>query len=397
MISRRSFLGFSAAALTVGLPLAKPTSAMAASRSAAVTPATFTLSLVNKSGSGVANAYVAGTSPDQRPVFIRADGSSFSPSSPSAPLAPLPADCAIPFGSGAQVNVPRMSGARLYVVLDATLDFFVNPGPTVVHPDFLNPSDPNYTKNWSFVEFTFNDVQLYGNISYVDFVGVPTGLALTTASSGTQTVPGLPSASLDPICGALSAQGSNWAGLVQTASGRNLRAISPHHRADRFAGYLDDYINQVWQHYASQTLTIDSQNPSLGTFTGRVTADGLLTFANGETFAKPTTADVWSCDSGPFAISPGASDARKSIIPRLAAALNRTTLLTNPNQPTGEDPDTFYRSPTTNHYARIVHSRLLDGRGYAFPYDDVTPGPDFSGAVHAGDPSVLTVTVGSPH
>ena len=83
----------------------------------------------------------------------------------------------------------------------------------------------------------------------------------------------------------------------------------------------------------------------------------------------------------------------KSIVPRLAAAFNRTTLLANSNQPDGEDPGQFYQNAKTNHYARIVHSKLPDNRGYAFPYDDVSPGPDFSGAVHAGDPEVLTVNV----
>jgi len=34
--------------------------------------------------------------------------------------------------------------------------------------------------------------------------------------------------------------------------------------------------------------------------------------------------------------------------------------------------------------------------GYAFPYDDVQPtnGADQSGEVHAGDPTLFTVTVG---
>lgn len=133
--------------------------------------------------------------------------------------------------------------------------------------------------------------------------------------------------------------------------------------------------------------------PGLGAFTGQVGADGVLAFNNGERFGKPATPDVWSCDSGPFAIKQGDSDARKAIIPRLAAALNRTTLRDNPKQPTGEDPAKFYQNPETNHYARIVHSKLPDNRGYAFPYDDVSPGPDFSGAVQAGDPDTLTITV----
>jgi Beta-1,3-glucanase len=53
----------------------------------------------------------------------------------------------------------------------------------------------------------------------------------------------------------------------------------------------------------------------------------------------------------------------------------------------------------TNHYARIVHATSLDGRGYAFPYDDVAPtgGADQSGAVSSGSPAQLAITLGAVH
>jgi len=386
MISRRSFLGLTAATLATAVPLARAASA--------ATPDTFGLKLVNNSGSGTVYAYVTGTTPDGRLVLLRADGTPYYPASPSAPTTPLPEDCAIPIASGAQVSVPRMGGARIYVVTDAKLDFFLDPGPNLVHPSFLNPGDPNYGKNWSFSEFTFNDTQLFANISYVDFVGIPMGLSLTSGS-GTATVHGLPAGALDQIASSLSSLGGEWAGLVQTGGGGNLRVLSPHHHAAQFGGYLDGYIDQVWQKYAGTDLVVDSQNPGLGRFTGRVSGDRLV--FGPESFAKPSTADVWSCDSGPFALAAEASDARKAIVPRLAAALNRTTLLDNPNQPTDEDPARFYAGDATNHYARIVHSKLPDNRGYAFPYDDVSPGPDFSGAVFAGDPQLLTLTINAAH
>ncbi|HVV14768.1 glycoside hydrolase family 64 protein [Amycolatopsis sp.] len=386
MVSRRGFLGLTAAAL-----------ALPAIPAAAATPAAFTLNLANNTGSGTVFAYVTGTAPDGRLILLDSGGAPYYPASPATDLTPLPVDCAIAVGSGRQVSVPKMAGARIYLVTDAKLDFFLNRGPALVHPSFLNSGDPNFAKNWSFAEFTFNDAQLFANISYVDFVGLPLGLGLTTSSSGTQSVPGLPSGSVDAVSSGLGAQGGNWAQLVQTGSdGRPLRVLSAQHKADQFAGYLDGYIDQVWQKYSSATLTVDSQNPAVGTFTGKVSGD-VLTFDNGESFGKPVTADVWSCDSGPFAIPQGASDARKAIVPRLAAALNRTTLLDNTNQPTGEDPARFYQNAETNHYARIVHGKLPDNRGYAFPYDDVTPGQDFSGSVFAGDPLTLTVTVSATH
>ena len=43
-----------------------------------------------------------------------------------------------------------------------------------------------------------------------------------------------------------------------------------------------------------------------------------------------------------------------------------------------------------------MHAANVDGIGYAFPYDDVTPdgGPDQSGKVESGNPTLFTVTVG---
>ncbi|MBB4684227.1 glycoside hydrolase family 64 protein [Amycolatopsis jiangsuensis] len=346
----------------------------------------------DQSGAGETYAYITGTTLDNRLVILKADGTPYYPPSPGAAQTPLEEDCAIPLKSLSQVSVPKMAGARIYFALDTKLDFFVNPGPAMVHPNFLASEDPNYARDWSFVEFTFNDDVLFANISYVDFVAIPMGLHLSTAGSGEQTVQGLPARSLDPICDELKKQGGPWAGLVEDDGGKALRALSAQHRADQFDGYLDGYIDQVWEKYGGTKLTVDSQRPDLGTFTGQVSGD-TLTFDNGESFGKPVTADVWSCDSGPFAIAGDASEARKAIVPRLAAALNRTTLLDNANQPVDEDPAKFYQAEATNHYARIVHSKLPDNRGYAFPYDDVTPGPDFSGAVQAGDPDTLTITI----
>jgi len=124
--------------------------------------------------------------------------------------------------------------------------------------------------------------------------------------------------------------------------------------------------------------------------------DGVLTFPNNITYAAPSTADVFSCSSGPFA--PNSNIEQGAITARLAAACNRSTLLENATTPfSGEDPGAYYKNGVTNHYARIVHQNNLDGRGYAFPFDDVAPdgGPDQSGAV-MGSPAAggFTVAVG---
>jgi hypothetical protein len=147
----------------------------------------------------------------------------------------------------------------------------------------------------------------------------------------------------------------------------------------------------VWSKYSTTPLTVDTQ-AQWGVLTGQVSG-GQLNFNGVASYAMPSSADIFSCNSGPFA--PGSAE-KNALSARITAAINRSTLLTDANQPDGENPASYYQNAVTNHYARIVHAANLDGRGYAFPYDDVAPngGADQSGAVSDGNPLLLTVSVG---
>jgi hypothetical protein len=236
----------------------------------------------------------------------------------------------------------------------------------------------------------------------VDFTCLPVGLTLTDTSGASQSVAGLPAGGLDTVCAGLTAQaaadGNPWTDLIVTSGGQNLRALSPANGAvldpSFLAGYFDSYVSQVWQQYESATLTVDTQ-ASYGTVTGQVN-DGLLTFTGVGSFARPATGDILSCATGPFGTA-GMSGEMLAIIPRLAAAFNRSTLLTDSDQPDGENPADYYANAVTNHYARIVHATLVGGLGYAFPYDDVTPasGVNQAGPVASASPALLAVTLGS--
>ena len=399
MISRRAFLGSSAAVaaspLLLGLGSGK-------TRARADTPSTLTVNLVDNSGSSTAYAYVTGMAPDHNGdwMFLQADGvTPYYPPSPSAPGAPLGVNCAIPLNGSTTIQVPHLVGGRVWFSLEDELTFLVNPGPGIAMPSVSNPADPNINTQWGFCELTYDSTQLYANISFVDFVSLPVALSLQT-SSGTQVVNGLPGGSLDAICTALRNQaatdGSDWAKLIQVdPAGRNLRVVSPNlGGSGLFAGYLDDYVDRVWAKYADTDLTLDTQY-TWGTLTGRVSGD-TLTFPGVGSFSKPSTYAIFNCSTAPFTTG---NDEMGNISARLAAALNRTTLLDNANQPDGENAANFYTQPHTNHYARILHRTTADGLGYAFPYDDVhgTGGTDFEGKVQDGNPGTFTITVGSPH
>jgi hypothetical protein len=416
-ISRRTVLAGSAAALAAPLltvaaaDLRRPANSPHLRLAAAQTPATVSFSIQNNTLSDTVYAFVTGQALDngQALMLLEADGQTpYYPSSPSAAGSPLAVDCAIPLnasgGAPVTITVPQLAGARLWFSIGTPLTFLLNPGPGLVEPSVTNPSDPNIGLAWDFCEFTYNSAQLFANISFVDFVCLPVGLTLTDTSGNTQSVGGLAAAGLDTVCAGLTAQqaadGNPWTDLIVTAGGQHLRALSPQNgmvgNSSFLSGYYDGYVSQVWELYQSATLTVDTQ-ASYGIVTGQV-GDGLLTFDGVGSFAQPATGDILSCATGPFATD-GLSGEMLAIVPRLAAAFNRSTLLIDSDQPDGENPSDYYANPVTNHYARIVHTATTDGLGYAFPYDDVTPdgGVNQSGPVSSGSPAQLVVTLGPVH
>lgn len=372
------------------------------------TNGTLQLALQNRTNSSNVFAYITGLSINDgnKPIFIQADGKTvYSPPSPGQPLASVAADVAIPLGAPGNTvtaTIPKIAGGRIWFVIDARLTFFVNPGPNIVNPSVNNPSDPNYNLNWTFAEFTYNDAQLFANISYVDFISIPVALTLTTTNSGTLSVPGMGADGFQRVVDEMRAQtardGKPWDQLIYAPNGKPLRVLNPTNllaqNGNAWSNYWDGYVTAVWNKYRNEDLTINTQ-AAAGNITGRVVGNQLQLGAAGS-FSAPSSSDIFSCSTGPF--QTGENLARNGVIPRLAAAFNRSQLLNTPgNQfPNGGNPSSYYKDVTTNHYSRAVHAVQKDGRGYAFPYDDVVPdgGQDVAGTLHAGDPQVFTLAVG---
>lgn len=390
---------------------------------------TLSVALVNRFPAGTTVfAVVSGRALDNNNalVLLRSDGRTpYYPANPGGTMSPINSnDIAIRLGSTGStttLTVPHIAGGRIYFSLNTPLRFFLNPGPALVEPAVANPSDPNIHISWGFCEFTFNTAQLYANISYVDFVSsIPIGLTLITITNTTQTVRGLKPNGLLNIANSLRAQHSRdnqpWDQLIVTTPtnpSQPLRVLSPNlARAGNpslFSSYYAPYVSAVYTHLATNPLSIDTQSAS-GKITLRTTNNALTLVSPSAiqpntpsqqkpitthplTFSPPTTADILSCSTGPFAT--GNDPLRNALIPRLAAAFNRSTLLRVSSIPAPLDQ--FYKEDITNHYSRAVHEQNYDGKGYAFPYDDVVPsgaGGDQSGEVHAGDPKLWTVTVG---
>ncbi|MCJ1450989.1 hypothetical protein MMC28_001323 [Mycoblastus sanguinarius] len=369
---------------------------------------TLNIALQNQTTSSTVYAYITGQAIDNNnAVFLlQSDGKTYYyPTSPSSTGSPLAENCSIPLGAPGNtvtVTIPHLAGSRIWFSVGTQLTFLLNPGPALVEPSPTNPSDPNINKSWDFCEFTFNSSQLFVNISYVDFVCLPISLTLTNTSGASKHVAGMAADGLDTVCSGLIAQTASdkagWSSLIVPSSGgsSNLRALSPNTsismNSSLFSGYFQAYVSEVWSKYTSTDLSIDTQ-ASWGVVTGEVDSSNLLDFEGVATYGQPSAADIFSCSTGPFAST--SSVERGALTARISAAFNRSTLLTDTVVPSGS-PSSYYQNDVTNHYARIVHAANLDGLGYAFPYDDVTPtgGVDQSGALNDPAPQLLTVAVG---
>jgi hypothetical protein len=371
------------------------------------------LSLYNNLGAGV-NAYITGKDINNQVVMLQPDGTFFYPNANGATTPqPVTQNVASPLGakgSTTSITIPAyISAARIWFAA-GNLQFYVvsaGGGTSLVEPSAVNPSDPSAAVNWGFVELTYNSDGVFANISYVDFVGLPLGMSLTSSDGSIQTAKGLVANAVSSVCNDLKAQaasdGQPWDQLCEvSSSGTPLRVLAPIDyisiTPNAFSSYWTNYVDQVWSRYTSSALTIDTQ-AGAGKVSCQVSGGVLQCAGDNRSYAKPTATDIFGCNSGPFAIQGSDNDVHRAVVPRLCAAFNRSTLLLNGGNVQPSLPSTsYYTTSPTNHYSRVVHKYEVAGTGYAFSYDDVNPsGENQSGAVSSGNPTVLAFTVGGPN
>ncbi|KAI1822471.1 glycoside hydrolase family 64 protein [Xylaria intraflava] len=374
------------------------------------------LEIVNNFSSNQMYLYITGQDSKGSACFVDATGKFYYPNAGgSAVPVPIKGNIATSLGkkgSTTKVTVPdSLISARIWVA-EGKLQFNTvvdgNGNSAIVEPSPTNPKDPSANIKWGFVEFNWQDGNMYANISYVDWVGISMGMGLTLASGKTQVVKGLKAGAVDDICKDIITQNSKdkagWNDLcVKSGSSSNaevIRVLSPNlYIADNAtwqSSYYTDYINKVWSQYTNADLTIDTQG-SAGKVTCRVTGGKLTCKGDNRAYPKPTLADIYGCNSGPFAIVASDNAVHKAVVPRLCAAFNRSTfLLKGGNVQPGVSSKEYYTANPTNHYSRIVHKYEQDGLGYAFSYDDVNPGGEnAAGTVSGSKPTLLKVTAGS--
>ena len=341
-------------------------------------PATIPLQITNNSGRGDAvYIYNLGTNlATGQQGWADAAGNFHAWPAGGNPPTPAPdASIAGPAnGQSITIQMPKFSG-RVYFSYGQKLVFKLTTGG-LVQPAVQNPSDPNRNILFHWSEYTLNDSGIWINSTQVDMVSAPYAVAVKAADGSTKTTGHLKAGGYNALYDAIRGQSGGWSNLIQTApDGSVLRALSPLYGVETGAlpsNVLDDYVNRVWAKYSSETLTVTpfGDQPDIKYF-GRVSGN-VMNFTNtsGATvtsFQKPNSASIFGCAG---LLDAPNDQVRGPISRTLCAGFNRSTLLTNTNQP---DPDDggFYQDAVTNHYSRAIHAQMADGKAYGFAFDDV--------------------------
>ncbi|MFJ8754272.1 beta-1,3-glucanase family protein [Streptomyces sp. NPDC102441] len=345
------------------------------------------LTIVNNSGSfGNSSVflYIVGNQ-DGKQVRVTPEGS-LAPISLSDNGADGFTDYAIALsGSGeTKLSLPYMSG-RIYVALGDRLKFKAvadgDGNASLQYPAGWVTTDPNYSVLHDCAEFTYNSSGMYCNTTMVDMFSVPLSIGLT--GSKDQAVGTLRDGGRAQAFAAVS-EIPEFAPLVVD----DRRIIAPGHGLD--AGIFDKdyfapYIDEVWSTYTGKDLTVTT---NAGAFTGRVRGDKFVFDGPASvSFGRPTTRDVLFCDGNLAAPNDGTTGPVAAV---LGAGFNRSTLVSDPAQPT-TDPAAFYRSSQlTNHYSKAIHAATLDGKAYGFAFDDVA---DFASYIQDTAPTGARLTL----
>ncbi|MFC8667348.1 glycoside hydrolase family 64 protein [Streptomyces sp. NPDC057199] len=362
-----------AATVTAGLTTVGP-----APRAEAAVPTTIPLDFKNNSGRGdQIYIYNIGTllSTGQQ-GWADANGTFHAWPAGGNPPTPAP-DASIAGPANGQtktIRMPKFSG-RVYFSYGQKLVFKLTTGG-LVQPAVQNPTDPNANILFNWTEYTLNDSGLWINSTQVDMFSAPYAVGVKNTAGTVKNTGHLKPGGYNGFFNALRGQPGGWANLIRTRSdGTVLRALAPGHGIESGAlpsTVMNDYVNRVWTKYATSTLTVTPfANQPATKYYGRVSGN-VMNFTNGSgavvtSFQKPDSDSIFGC----YKHLDAPNDLVRGPISRtLCAGYNRSTLLTNPNQPDTSSAG-FYQDNVTNHYSRKIHAQMADGKAYGFAFDDV--------------------------
>jgi glycosyl hydrolase family 64 (putative beta-1,3-glucanase)/cellulose binding protein with CBM2 domain len=296
-------------------------------------------------------------------------------------------------GGRTTIRVPKGLSGRLYMSFGRKLDFRLTTDG-LVQPAPWAGGDPNHDILFDWSEFTLDNGGLFLNSSQVDMFAVPHVVSVTNGAGTTIRTGEVKAGGRQRVIDTIKASPDFAKSVVTRADGTVLRVLAPGKAAD--AGlmsptYLDSSIAAAWNAYASKVLTVvpftdRPDHKFLGRTSGNVLNFTDSTGATVASFTKPSTANVWGCDG---ALGAPNDQVVGPIARTLCAALQRGTLGRLDTQPSGTAAD-FYQGEPVNLYNKVIHDNMIDGKAYAFAFDDVQ---NQESLVHDGDPRAAGITL----
>ncbi|WP_300268706.1 beta-1,3-glucanase family protein [Microbacterium sp.] len=401
MSHRSRFVALLAAtASAIGLAVGAAAPATADIAPGAIAPTEVTgnsipLTLSNNSGKGPVYIYNLGTNLDTGQMgWADAQGIFHAwPHTGEVPVsAPDASIATLAPGQTQTITMPKLSG-RIYYSYGEKLDFKIVLDGRLVQPAVHTTGDPNRDKLLNWTEYTLNDDGLWINSTQVDFFSAPYQVGIKKQDGSIISTGRLKANAYDDFFNKLAAQ-PGWEGLIQrNSAGEIIRAHSPGHGLSSGmidSSLIDGYIDQVWNHYRNQDITITPfEHEPQTQFFGRVSGDRWVfrdtTGAEVASFAKPSAGSVYGCAGELFAPN---DHVVGPIARTLCSGFIRSTLLATSNLPA--DKSLYYQSGAVNQYAKLVHEAMANGRAYAFPFDDVGA---HESLVHDGSPAQAYISL----
>ena len=296
-------------------------------------------------------------------------------------------------------NIPKnTNGARIFYSYGSKMSIHgPENGVGVVFPSIANPGDPDYNKYYDWLEYTIrNDGVTWVNTTQVDQFGFP-ALITAYASNGsvrsngdglfTQT--GV-TASRDEVYAAyydyMAKKGvaNDFNCLAET-----YRIVCPGKSSQFNKGYLDSYINEVWNYWATHQTEVKHAQ---GKFILSGDGNNLKFYCTesynpamcqvGQTYyvyGKPSTEHAFE-GAGCLATDTKGNGMEPALQAWVCAALNRGVATRSDNVAWGYTSapapanyaSSYYQGGKCNYYSGFWHSiSTNNGLAYGFCYDDV--------------------------